>query len=895
MPSEPGRATHLFPALFSIALSCFPVACAAPPPPASPVSLPSPSAQHKLDEAERRSQQRQFTQAETVYREVLQSGRRPDQVKAWIGLGDLFFTIQSYDRALDAYGRALALDPNAYEARAGSWGARLQQSSMAPKIKKQIDREIDAYLNQAPHPDVAAYLHAAYEGLDDLQERTRKADIRARIVRANPDAEMLTSLAQDASEEIIAETDILTRLAMIDAFLQLFPRSYYSNLVHQIQLGILAGDLNDRRKFRQAAEQWIAREPDNRRAYFWLGYWLTENEWDLERAVTALQKSLELIRHPDPADRPEHQTDQDWNHDIQIATGHYYDTLGWAFLKRAQVLKARENFDNAAALLKDDQRLFYHLGVLDEQQGRRDDAVKAYLRSVEAGDLFSGASQSLERLTASSHSSDEPLHVYFARLNGVTTFTDVTKQAGLGGIRGRRIAWGDYNGDGYQDLLVDGRRLFRNNRNGTFTEVTAIAGLRGTRGATGGVWADFNNDGRLDFYMMAGGAHGSHGRFWKNNGDGTFTDVTASAAPRTSRTPTEGAGWGDYDGDGWVDLYLANYETPRSRAIRLGIGTRDVLWRNNRDGTFTDATDAAGLATPEPMNGRGVNWGDYNNDGLLDLFVSNYRLDPNFLWRNNGDGTFTNVANELGVEGVEQEGSYGNTIGSEWGDYNNDGNLDLFSANLAHPRDIGVSDKSMLLKNGGPPFSRFGNRAMEAGIRYQETDSEPSFGDYDNDGTLDLFLTAVYPQGNSVLYRNGGDGTFDDITWLAGVRVSNSWTGAYADFDLDGDLDLAVGSRDGIHLFANNGNSNHWLQVRVVGSRCNRDGIGSRVRVTSPRGRQIREVEGGKGTGSQHWLPVQFGFGTYNGPVEVEVRNSCGKVVRKAGISLDQMLTVTMD
>jgi tetratricopeptide (TPR) repeat protein len=888
---------RILPALFSIVVSSFLVACAVTPP-AFPVSHPSAAAQKRLDEADRWSQKRQFTRAEAVYRKVLQSGRRPDQVKAWIGLGDVYFTIQSYDEALDAYGRALALDPNAYEARAGIWTTRLQQSSLAPDVRRTVDQEIKDYINQATNrPDLADYLNAAYEGLDDLHEDARKAEIRKRIVQANPNEELLKSLAEDASEDIIGEPDIHKRLAMIDEFYRFFPRSYTSNLVHQIHLGILARDLNDQGKLREEGEKWLSREPYNRLAQFWVGYWFTEEGLDLEQDVTTLRKALELLEDPDPMDRPEYQTDRDWNRDLRIARGHYLDELGRALYRTGRNREAEESFDEAAEILHFDHRLFYHLGVLYEKEGRRDSAVKAYLRAVEAGNVLQEASRSLERLATPPGVSREKLHVYFARQKGVTTFTDVTEKAGLGSVKGRRLAWGDYNGDGYEDLLVDGHRLFRNNRDGTFTEVTAIAGLKGVGGATGGVWADFNNDGRLDFYMMAGG-YGSHGRFWKNNGDGTFTDVTATAVPRPllmDEAPTEGAGWGDYNGDGWVDLYLANYEMPRSRSVHLGIGTRDLLWRNNGNGTFTDATKEAGLATLQPMNGRGVNWGDFNNDGLLDIFVSNYRLDPNFLWRNNGDGTFTNVAREEGVEGLEKEGYYGHTIGSEWGDYNNDGNLDLFSANLAHPRDIGISDKSMLLENSGPPFYRFRDRKSEAGIRYQETDSEPSFGDYDNDGNPDLFLTAVYPQGKSMLYRNDGKGTFEDITWLAGVRVSNSWTGAFADYDRDGDLDLAVGSQDGIRLFANDGNSNHWLQVRVVGTRCNRDGIGSRVRVTSPHGMQIREVEGGKGTGSQHWLPVQFGFGDYNGPVDVEVRNSCGGVFRKTGVAIDQMMTVTMD
>lgn len=893
MKTDLGWSMRIHLALLSIILCSFLITCAVTPP-ALLDSYVSWAAKKKLAEAERWSQKRQFEHAEAVYREVLRSGHRPERVKALIGLGDVYLTIQSYDEALDAYGRALALDSNAYKARAGLWGAMLEKSSFAEETRQKIYQEVEAYIDRAPNnSDLADYLYAAYEGLDDLHEDARKAEIRERIVRLNPKEDLLKSLTEDASEDIFGEPDIPKRLSMIEQFYSLFPPSFYTNLVHQNHLRILAKDIKDPEKLREEGEKWLSRESNNRMAHFWVGYWFTEKDVDLEKAVTALQKALKLLKHPDPMDRPENQTDRDWNQDLQIAKGHYLDTLGWALYKTGHFREAKENLEKAAAFLDFDHRLFYHLGVLYEQQGLRDEAVRAYLRAVEAGDEIQEASLSLERLMTRSGLSRESLHAYFARQEGVTPFTDVTERSGLGSVKGRRVAWGDYNGDGYEDLLVDGHRLFRNNRDGTFTEVTDIAGLKGAVGAVGGVWADFNNDGHLDFYMMARG-DGSYGRFWRNNGDGTFTDITATAVNRLDEVPTEGAGWGDYNGDGRVDLYLANYEKPRSRAIHMGIGTRDVLWRNNGDGTFTDATQEAGLVTLEPMNGRGVNWGDYNNDGLLDIFVSNYRLDPDFLWRNNGDGTFTNVAQEQGVEGLEKKGNYGHTIGSEWGDYNNDGNLDLFSANLAHPRYIGLSDKSMLLENSGPPYYRFRDRKKEAGIRYQETDSEPSFGDYDNDGNLDLFITAVYPQGKSALYRNDGHGKFKDVTWLAGVRVSNSWTSAFADFDRDGDLDLVVGSADGIRLFANEGNPNNWLQIRVIGSRCNRDGIGSRVKVKSPHGIQIREVEGGKGTGSQHSLPVEFGFGNYDGRVDLEIRNTCGQVLREAGVSLNQIITITM-
>jgi tetratricopeptide (TPR) repeat protein len=852
-------------------------------------------AKNNLAEAKRWSEKRQFDKAEADYREVLKHPGGPETVDAWIGLGDVYFAIQSYDKARDAYKQALALNPDAYDARSGLWGTTLEQSSLAEDARRSVYREVKTYIEEAPgHRDSAEYLYAAYLGLDYLHEDDQKAALRNRIARLNPDDDLRNSLSQDASEEIFGEFNIPKRLSMIEEYYSLFPPSIYSNLVHRNELRVLSDNPRDVEKLREAGERWLAREPDNRIANYTVGYWFTEKELDLQKAVTILQMALKLLRHPDPMDKPENQSDQDWNRDLYVAKGHYLDTLGWAFYKKGQFREAEENLEKATAILDFDHRLYYHLGMLYEHQGLREKAVNAYLRSVEAGDEIQEAPAALERLTAASGISRENLHAYFAKQEGVTPFTDVTESSGLGSVKGRRVAWGDFNGDGYEDLLVNGQRLFRNNRDGTFTEVTKTAALDQTSGAVGGVWADFDNDGHLDFYMMADGI-GSHGRFWKNNGDGTFSDITATAVKEPDANPTEGAGWGDYNGDGWPDLYLADNEKPISQAIKWGIGTPDVLWRNNGDGTFTNATKEAGVATLEPMNGRGVNWGDYNNDGLLDIFVSNYRLDPNFLWRNNGDGTFTNVAQAQEVEGKEKEGNYGHTLGSEWGDYNNDGNLDLFSSNLAHPRYIGISDMSMLLENGGPPRFRFRDRRKEAGIRYMETQSEPSFADYDNDGELDLFLAAVYPQGKTTLYRNNGDGKFVDVTWLAGVRVSNSWTSAFADFDRDGDLDLVVGSEDGIRLFSNDGSSNHWLQVTVVGGHCNRDGIGSRVKVTFPGGMQVREVEGGKGTGSQPSLPVEFGFGDDSGPVDLEIRNTCGQVLRKTGVSLDQGMTLVVE
>ncbi|MDY0000354.1 MAG: CRTAC1 family protein [Polyangia bacterium] len=490
-------------------------------------------------------------------------------------------------------------------------------------------------------------------------------------------------------------------------------------------------------------------------------------------------------------------------------------------------------------------------------------------------------------------------------------FTVVTTALAQGSVNLSRMAWGDFDNDGWEDLLVNGNRLFRNDRDGTFTEVSEAAGIA-WQPSSGGIWADYDNDGWLDFYATVhnylpecaglgacaddsfecvegrcrprprcagpsdcsqagwsctGGrcapavpeteAELPHDRLWRNNGDGTFTDVSEEAGRPYDFFPTEGAAWGDFDNDGCVDLYLANYETPTSwTAGVLGVGTPDYLFRNNGDGTFTDVSEDSGIRGFPDLCGRGVAWADYDDDGWIDIYVSNYRLDFNLLWRNKGNGRFDMTAGQAGVAGEQIQGAYGHTIGSQWADLDNDGDWDLFAANLAHPRFIEFSDKSMLYVSSGPPDYTFLDQREASGIRYSETHSDVAAGDYDNDGLLDLFITGVYVGYRSFLYRNLGGLRFSDETYAMGALVDNGWGAAWADFDNDGDLDLV--SRD---LFRNDAPSGRYLKIRLRGTISNRAAIGARVKLQAGGQSMTRQVEGGKGTTTQSSLTLHFGLG----------------------------------
>jgi len=888
--------------------------------------------EHKLHLGEIHANKRQYEKAESaLIRAILYN---PENIEAWITLGDIYFTIENYEAARYMYRAVKGEGRHAFKAYPGLWKVRLEESGYSEEVRREVKREIEETLSRGDKD--MDRLMAAYYGLQFLHEDEKAMEVARLIMNSGPDRDTIANLSRDTSEFLLIEKDMEKRLKMAEDFLRIFPNSKERYIVQSIRLKILAKDLKDYERLYQYGEEWIRDEPENRRANFLVGYYYTEEGIALEKAILYLKRALQLIEDPDPADKPEYYPEGEWQKDLRKAKGTYYDTLGWAYYKLGRYAEAERAYRSALDHLDWDQNLYYHMGLLNEDKGKIEEAIQFYIRALKSGENR----EAEERLThlisnftiqnrygttpvdtpdivssppgEGSYKIGEPLHRSFARREGITTFTDVTVEAGLSGAKGLRVAWGDYNNDGYEDILLDGHRLFRNMEGGGFIEVTKEAGITEISGAKGGIWGDFDNDGYLDFYTFASG-RGNMDRIWKNNGDGSFTDITGVAMKTPDSDPSEAASLGDYDNDGFLDIYVANYEKPLSQTVERGICRPDRLFHNNGDGTFTDVSTQAGIVSLENMCGRGVSWGDYDNDGDLDIYVSNYRLDPNFLWRNNGNGTFTNVAKEAGVEGSEEEGAYGHTIGAEWGDINADGYLDLFVSNLAHPRYIGFSDKSMLLINQGPPDFKFIDKFSKSGIRFEETSADPSLADYDNDGILDLYFTSTYEGRKSFLYRGKGDGTFTDVTWLAGVRVDNGWGNAFADYDNDGDLDLLVGSPDGVRLFRNDGNNHHWIHIKVVGRESNRAGIGTKVTVThapsyregrgcakgdcnksgmyiSPR--QIREVQGGKGSGSEHSLPVEFGLGDYGGPVDIEVRFPSGKVVQLQNIKPDRLVVV---
>jgi hypothetical protein len=423
-------------------------------------------------------------------------------------------------------------------------------------------------------------------------------------------------------------------------------------------------------------------------------------------------------------------------------------------------------------------------------------------------------------------------------------------------------AWGDYDSDGFIDLFVGNspsfNALYHNNGDGTFSRVTNAAPAL-DRGF-GCAWGDFNNDGNLDLLVSNQGAN----YLYRNDGHGVFTKIPfAGAAGAVSWS----ASWADYNRDGWLDLFIAN-----------GANNNDALLLNNRDGTFTRV--ATGPVVSSGGSSIAGSWGDFDGDGFPDLFVAN-NGGLSFLFRNNRDSTFTRVA------AAPLSSDSGNALVGDWGDYNNDGRLDLAVARLG---------LNLLYRNNGDG----GLTKITSGIIV--TDSEQSeicqWADYDNDGFLDLFIANNSGQNNS-LYHNNGDGTFSKVTTGSIVNDGGNSAGcAWGDYDNDGFLDLFVANWQGSRpnfLYHNNGNSNAWLKVRCVGTVSNRDAVGAKVRVQATfRGAQrwqLREISGGIGFGQTPY--ANFGLADATNVQTVRIEWPSGLTEELSEVSVKQLLPVT--
>ena len=423
---------------------------------------------------------------------------------------------------------------------------------------------------------------------------------------------------------------------------------------------------------------------------------------------------------------------------------------------------------------------------------------------------------------------------------------------------------------------------------GRFSERTEAARLSGQLGGLNITQADYDNDGWVDVLVMRGGWLLSRGQMrmslLHNNGDGTFADVTRAAGLALPAYPSQSAAWADYDNDGDLDLFSCSESMPETPEVGAAIIFPSRLFRNEGDGTFTDVTSAAGVANLRYC--KGSSWGDYDNDGDSDLYVSNY-AGENRLYRNNGDGTFTDMAPELGLtEPLESFPTW-------FWDYDNDGWLDLFVAGYASDIELVAKDYLGMPNDGARPrlYRNDGSGGFEdvteqVGLHRVSQAMGANFGDLDNDGFFDIYLGTGFPAFDAlapnVAYRNNVGESFSDVTFSAGLGHIQKGHGiAFGDLDRDGDQDIfmQVGGfypSDGFlnALYVNPGNGNRWLSVRLVGVESNRSAIGARIRVTVTEdgvSRDIHVVVGSGGSFGASSLEQEMGLGTADAVESLEV------------------------
>jgi hypothetical protein len=461
------------------------------------------------------------------------------------------------------------------------------------------------------------------------------------------------------------------------------------------------------------------------------------------------------------------------------------------------------------------------------------------------------------------HKPKAPIRNALYRNNGDGTFSDVTEKAGVAGRGfGQGVATGDYNNDGHPDIYITnyGKNiLYRNNCDGTFTDVTDKAGVGDSRWSTSAAFFDYDNDGLLDLfvcnyldwdfsknifcgenrpgyrsYCHPNNYKGISNALYRNNGDGTFSEVTKKAGIESAEGKGLGVVCADYNDDGWMDVFVAND------------AVRNFLFVNNRDGSFTEsgliAEVAYGLAG-KPQSGMGCDLGDFDSDGLPDLIVTNIELEPNNIYHNNGDETFTD-----------------NTVR------------------------VGLAKVALL-------FSGFGVR----------------FADYDNDGDLDLVIANGHPLDNIHLFRDGvawaerpfvhdnTGGVFRDVSDERGEAMKKAYSGralAMGDYDNDGDEDFLLVQNGGAPVLLRNdgGNRNNWIGLHLEGTRSNRDATGARVTLTAGDLKIVRHLVGGSSYAAAHDPRLVIGIGGRTRIDSVEIRWPSGSTEKIEGPGINGYL-----
>ena len=429
---------------------------------------------------------------------------------------------------------------------------------------------------------------------------------------------------------------------------------------------------------------------------------------------------------------------------------------------------------------------------------------------------------------------------------GDNTFIDKTAELGLQ-LSNNAVACIDYDKDGWVDIYCSGT-LWKNNEGTKFTKASTIQGSA--------IWADINNDGFPDPFSY------SHQKIFLSDKAQNFT---AQPFPDLAIICSRGASFADYNSDGFIDLYIGGYENwekqityPDAIVLNLQGKSWQTSWTETR------------------YRARGITSCDFDQDGDMDIYVSNYRLQPNLLWINDGNAKFKESAPEYNATATWGGFNGGHSIGAAWGDFDNDGLIDIFAGNFAHDDNRGHQPHPCFLKNTGPGTDYKFKDMGQCGIFYQESYASPAVADFDNDGDLDLFFTTVYGTASfgkknfPVLYQNEGNWKFTDVTKQNNLdQLPPTYQAAWADFNNDGSIDLVTSGR----VYINQNPKNNWLKIKLTGDGqiINSDAIGTQIKIKMDNKTVTRQVEAGTGEGNQNEFTLHFGLGQHAAPINIEI------------------------
>jgi hypothetical protein len=839
-----------------------------------------------------------------------------------------------YERAAELYeqlGRVHANDPQRFlDAKVHEWRARYQLSAEDSRAEWIVNerRRIQTSLGSpSALPTAGAGIFPAPTGdkavprLHDPQlllelsfcldeETGNRPTLPRELLERFPHSSVALRLAAAEVSELGTINNDRKRIADCQAFLKNWPGTYWRHVAYRFWL-YSAWRLHDRPELSKAAEQYLAEYSGTAECHGAVSRYMLDLDMPVDVGLNHARKSVELYELELGISGDLNSISTVHDHSKRLAAqlpflppAERQTFISYLFSRHnlARYMNRQNNYDMALNLLtpvigvepflpsEEETLAPFLLEAGNAQLGKEnlESAYRFFLHAAfigDSSDRYGG--QAAEKLDLLKNKVSAEVQQYeTSRLlpsvedvSTIPVFSDVSYSTGVHKSSATRITWFDADADNAPDILLDGSILLKNEL-GRFRDRTSESGLQ--KHAAGAVAGDLDNDGDTDLYCF--GRFREPDRAYINVG-GMFNIVSGS---QSDSRDSQAAAMVDLNRDGLLDVYVANLES--SSGIR---NESDVILLNEGTAGFSvREADSMGMAPPlgEVLAGRGVCAGDIDNDGLTDIYVSNYRLGENLLFGGTSSGSYRSMGRKLGMAGFWKDGNWGNSLGSALGDLDNDGDLDLFVANLTHPRYSHLSDGSMLLINNLSEGGGFENRTEESGIHFAATHACPVIFDANNDGWQDIFLTSIYPGRNSYLYVNDGYGHFIDLSFASNSRVQNAYGAAVADYDNDGDLDIAIASPNGCRLLRNDSPPRNWLSFLVSGGQgtgvaapagkifSNRSAVGTRLTLRDGTTTIMRELQSGTAGGCGNELRVFFGLGEIRGPFEVEVLYPSGIV-----------------